>query len=121
MGFRFEPLDGDARVAIPLTGVTLADGWSRKFSEPIEFPNGETLVTLQDAIAWLAKSVPASEHNVQEVQVAAYYVAEAAENNGPMAFARIAMLKAINRSRPRDVTPARKAHRWGRRKLKRHE
>ena len=118
MGFRFEPLDGDARVAIPLTGVTLADGWSRKFSEPIEFPNGETLVTLQDAIAWLAKS---SEHNVQEVQVAAYYLTEAAENNGPMAFARIAMLKVINRNRPRDVTPARKPHRWGRRKLKRDE
>ena len=64
MGFHFEPLDGDARAASPLTEVTLADGWSRKFSEPIELPNGETLVTLQDAIAWLAKSVPASEHNV---------------------------------------------------------
>jgi len=101
MGFHFEPLDGDARAASPQTGATLADGWSRKFSEPIELPNGETLV--------------------QEVQVAAYYVTEAAENNGPMAFARIAMLKVINRNRPRDVTPARKPHRWGRRKLKRDE
>ena len=88
--------------------------WSRKFSEPIVLPNGETLVTLQDAIAWLAKSVPASEHDT-EVQIAAYYLTEAAENNGPMAFARIGMLKAINRNTPRE----RKPHRWGKRKLKR--
>jgi hypothetical protein len=61
MGFHFEPLDGDASAAASLSGVTLADGWSRKFSEPIELPNGESLVTLQDAITWLAKSVPPSE------------------------------------------------------------
>src|SRR6516165_4445904 len=39
----------------------MADGWSHKFSEPIELPDG---------ITWLAKSVPASEHNDHEVQVA---------------------------------------------------
>jgi len=97
----------------PNDGFSLVS-WLRKFSEPIELPNGERLVTLQDAIAWLAKSVPASEHDT-EVQIAAYYLTEAAENNGPMAFARIGMLKAINRNTPRE----RKPHRWGKRKLKR--
>ena len=104
----------------PNDGFSLVS-WSRKFSEPIELPNGERLVTLQDAIAWLAKSVPTSEHNTHEVQIAAYYLTEAAENNGPMAFARIGMLKAINRNKPRQLTPSRKSHRWGKRKLKRDE
>jgi len=121
MGFHFESFDGDASAAIPLSGVTLANGWSRKFSEPIELQNGGRLFTLQDAIVWFAKSVPASERDDHEVQVAAYYVTEAAENKGPMAFARIAMLKAINRNRPREFTPSRKPHHWGRRKLKRDE
>ena len=48
----------------------MADGWSHKFSEPIELPDGKKLITLQDAITWLAKSVPASEHDDHEVQVA---------------------------------------------------
>ena len=93
--------------------------WSHKFSEAIEPPNGERLVTLRDAIAWLAKSVPASEHDLPVVQMAAHCVTEAAENHGPMVFARISMLKAINRDKPREVTPSRKSHHWRRRKPKR--
>ena len=92
--------------------MTLADGWSRKFSEPIELPNGRRLVTLRDAIAWLAKSVPASEHSAHEVHLSAYCVTEAAASNGPMVFARIAVLRAINRHKP---------HHWGKRKLKRDQ
>jgi hypothetical protein len=99
--------------------MTLADGWSRKFNDPIVLPNGKRLITLRDAISWLAKSVPASEHDAQEVQTAAHCVTEAAENNGPMVFARIAMLQAINRNKPRQLTPSRKPHHWGKRKLKR--
>jgi hypothetical protein len=30
-------------------------GWSRGFDEPIALPNGKKLLTLKDAIAWLAK------------------------------------------------------------------
>jgi hypothetical protein len=95
--------------------------WSRKFSEPIELPNGKKLITLRDAIAWLAKSVLGSEHDAQEVQTAAHCVTEAAESNGPMVFARIATLQAINRHKPREFTPSRKPHHWGKRKLKRDE
>ena len=95
--------------------------WSRKISEPIELPDGKMLVTLQDAIAWLAKSVPASEHDDLEAQIAAHCVTEAAESNGPMVFARIGMLKAINRHKPREFTPSCKPHHWGKRKLKRDQ
>jgi hypothetical protein len=91
--------------------------WLRKFSEPIVLPNGKKLVTLRDAIAWLAKSAPPSEHDTHEVQIAAHCVTEAAES--PLVFARIAMLQAINRNKPREFAAPRKPHHWGKRKLKR--
>ena len=47
----------------------------------------------------LAKEIPHSEHTMKEVQTAAHCVTEAAENGGPLRFARIGMLQAINRPR----------------------
>jgi hypothetical protein len=52
----------------------------------------------------LAKEIPHSEHTMKEVQTAAHCVTEAAENGGPLRFARIGMLQAINRPRLRVVT-----------------
>ena len=75
--------------------------WSRRFDEPIPLPGGGKLVTLKDAIAWLSKEVPQAEHSMKEVQTAAHCVTEAAENNGPMQFARMGMLQAINRHNPK--------------------
>jgi hypothetical protein len=71
-------------------------GWSRRFDEPIPLPGGGKPVTLKDAIAWLAKEVPKSEHSMKEVQAAAHCVTEAAENGGPMLFAPMGMMQAIN-------------------------
>jgi hypothetical protein len=48
-----------------------ANGWRRRFDEPIPLPGGRKLVTLKDAIAWLAKEVPKSEHGMKQVQAAA--------------------------------------------------
>ena len=42
--------------------------WSLKFDEPIKLPSGGKLVTLKDAIAWLAKQVPKSEHGMKPVR-----------------------------------------------------
>ena len=71
--------------------------WSRRFDEPIILPNGKKLHTLKDAIAWLAKEIPKSEHGMKQVQAAAHCVTQAAENNGPMIFARIGVMRPINR------------------------
>ena len=76
-----------------------ATGWKRRFDEPIALPGGGNLFTLKDAIAWLAKEIPRSEHTMKEVQTAAHCVTEAAENGGPLRLARIGMLQAINRPR----------------------
>jgi hypothetical protein len=75
-------------------------GWKRRFDKPIKLPGGGKLFTLKHAIAWLAKEIPQSEHAMKEVQTAARCVTEAAENDGPMQFARIGMLQAINRHKP---------------------
>jgi hypothetical protein len=89
-------------------------GWGREFDEPILLPGGGKLVTLKDAIAWLAKEVPKSEHGMKQVQAAAHCVTEAAENIGPMVFARMGMMQA----KPVEFDPSRKDKHWGRRKLK---
>ena len=77
-----------------------ARGWKRAFDEPIKLPDDKKLVTLADAIAWLAKEVPNSEHGMKQVQAAAHCVTEAAENGGPLLFAKIGMMQAINRHKP---------------------
>jgi hypothetical protein len=93
--------------------------WKSKFDEPIELPDGRKLRTLKDAIAWLAKEIPKSEHTMPKVQVAARMVTEAAENGGPMIFARMGVLQAIYRYHVREFGTSRKPHHWGKRKLRR--
>lgn len=98
-----------------------AKGWLRRFEDPIILSGGRRISTLKDAIAYLANDIPELEHTMKEVQAAAHCVTEAAENNGPMIFARIGMMQAINRHRPRVFDPSRKDPHWGQRKLKRDE
>jgi hypothetical protein len=38
--------------------------WSRRSEEPIELPDGRKLKTLAEAMAWLAKEIPKSEHKM---------------------------------------------------------
>jgi hypothetical protein len=44
-----------------------------------------------------------------------------ADLGGPTMFARIGMMRALNRHHVREFNPARKDHHWGRRKLKRDQ
>jgi hypothetical protein len=39
--------------------------WKSKFDEPIPLPDGRKLRTLKEAVAWLAKEVPKSEHGLK--------------------------------------------------------
>jgi hypothetical protein len=96
--------------------------WKSKFDEPIVLPDGRKLRSLKDAIAWLAKEIPNSEHTMPKVQTAARMVTEAAENNGPMIFARMGVMQAVHRHDVQEFgTSSRKPHHWGKRKLKRDE
>jgi hypothetical protein len=93
-------------------------GWSRRFDEPIPLPRGRKLVTLKDAGNYITK-LPKAEHDADEWQAAMEALILVAESGGPTMFARIGIMRAINRHKPAEFDPKRKSPRWGKRKLKR--
>jgi hypothetical protein len=60
----------------------------------------------------MATEIPKSEHVMKKVQAAAHCLTEAAENGGPMTFARIGMMQALNRHRVRESASG-KTTQWG--------
>jgi hypothetical protein len=73
--------------------------WDDRFAEPIVLEDGTKLASLRQAIAHLAKFIPKAERNLPEVLTASNMMTKAAEQGGPVEFARIATLQAINRVR----------------------
>jgi hypothetical protein len=73
--------------------------WDDRFAEPIVLEDGTRLASLRQAIAHLAKFVPNAERNLPEVLTASNIMTKAAEQAGPVEFARVATLQAINRVR----------------------
>ena len=90
--------------------------WSLRFAEPIVLPDGRKLATLRDAVRHLAKMIPEAERDMAEVLTASDLLTQAAEHDGPVEFARIATLQAINRHVERVIDPTGKDKHWGRRK-----
>jgi hypothetical protein len=70
--------------------------WDSRFPEPIELP-GVRLTSLREAIVHLVNTVPSSERGTPVILTAAELITSAAERGGPIEFARIATLRAINR------------------------
>jgi hypothetical protein len=71
--------------------------WDSRFAEPIELPGGVKLTSLREAIVHLVNTVAAAERRMSVVLIAAELITSAAEHGGPIEFARIATLRAINR------------------------
>ena len=92
----------------------------RSFEEPIALPDGRKLKTFAEAMAWLSKEIPKSEHKTEKVQTAAYCVSRAAKHGGPM-IAQMGMMQAVHRHHKRVFNPDRKDTHWGKRKLKTHQ
>ncbi|MET4493105.1 hypothetical protein [Bradyrhizobium sp. LA7.1] len=67
-------------------------------------PGGKPLVTLRDAAHYVT-TVPKAEHDAPEWQAAMEALLLVAERDGPTMFARIGMMRALHRHRPKD-TPA---------------
>ena len=93
--------------------------WDSRFAQPIELPGGVKLASLREAILHLVNTVPSFERSSPVVLTAAEMITSAAERGGPIEFARIATLRAVNRHAVREFDPTRKEAHWGRRKLKR--
>jgi hypothetical protein len=94
--------------------------WGRKFDEPITLPGGRELVSLRDAASYIT-ALPEGEATAPEWQAAIEALMLVVELNGPTMFARIGIMRALNRGQVRQFNPARKDHHWGKRKLKRDQ
>jgi hypothetical protein len=92
--------------------------WSLRFAEPIVLEDGTELASLRQAIAHLVNTTPAAERGSPAVLTAAELLTNAAEHGGPVEFARIATLQALNRRVECTINPAGNAPPWGRRKPK---
>jgi hypothetical protein len=90
--------------------------WSRPFEEPIPLPNGRQLVTLKDAGTYITK-LPKAEHMAAEWQAAMEALILVATLGGPTMFARIGIMRALNRHVERVFDPSRKETHWEKRKL----
>jgi hypothetical protein len=92
--------------------------WDQEFFDPIELPGRKPLLTLRDAAMYITKQ-PKAEHDAEEWQAAMEALLLVAEHKGPRMFARIAVMRALNRHVERVFDPSRKNKHWGRRKLAR--
>jgi hypothetical protein len=81
-------------------------------------PRGRQLVTLGDAGTYITK-LPKDEHEAAEWQAAMEALILVATLGGPTVFARIGVMRALNRHVERVFDTSRKDKHWGRRKLKR--
>jgi hypothetical protein len=81
--------------------------WDSRFAQPIELPGGVKLTSLREAILHLVNTVPSSERGLPAVLTAAEMITSAAERGGPIEFARIATLRAVNRHAMREFNPDR--------------
>jgi hypothetical protein len=93
-------------------------GWKRPFDDPIPFPRGRQLVTLEDAGNYIT-ALPKAEHEAPEWQAAMEALILVATSGGPTMFARIGVMRALNRAVERVFNPNREDTHWGKRKLAR--
>ena len=86
-------------------------GRQRRFDDPIPLPRGRSLVTLEDAGTYITK-LPKAEHESSEWQAAMEALILVATSGGPTMFARIGVMRALNRHVERVFNPDRKDHHW---------
>jgi len=72
--------------------------WDRPFDHPVLLPRGAPARTLRDAAEYIRK-LPKAQHDRPEWRLAIQMLIDAAENRGPMLFARMA---SCGRWRPKE-------------------
>ena len=95
-----------------------AVSWERPFDQPVPLPGERPARTLRDAGYYIRK-LPELERNTREWRLAVQMLIDAAEDRGPVLFAKMGMDRALNRKVERVFNPDRKDPHWGRRKLAR--
>ena len=74
-------------------------------------PGRKPLVTLRDAAEYITE-LPKAEHDADEWQAAMQALLLVAEHDGPPMFARIGVMRALNRQVERVFNPSRKDTHW---------
>jgi hypothetical protein len=92
--------------------------WDQRFFDPITLPGWRKLLTLRDAAEYITQ-LPKAEHDAKEWQAAMEALLLVVEHDGPTMFARIGVMRALNRNVERVFNTSRRDHHWGRRKLAR--
>ncbi|TQF29155.1 hypothetical protein [Bradyrhizobium sp. UNPA324] len=81
--------------------------WQRAFDDPIPLPGGRKLITLRDAATYITK-LPKQEHDAPEWQAAIEALMLVVDLGGPTMFARIAVVRALNRHHKPSERPRKK-------------
>ena len=89
--------------------------WDERFFDPITVPGRKPLAPS----ATPRIKLPKVEHGAEAWQAAMQALLLVAEHDGPTMFARIGVMRALNRHVERVLGPSRKETHWGRRKLAR--
>lgn len=76
--------------------MTAQRGWARRFEEPIKLPDGRALATLRQAGDYITE-LPEATHTAAEWQAAMEALILVATLGGPTMFARIGIMRALNR------------------------
>jgi hypothetical protein len=92
--------------------------WDRPFDQPVPLPSGPPARTLRDAGNYI-RNLPKSERDTPEWRLAVQMLIDAAEDRGPMLFAKIGILRAIERPSKSGFGLSGKAPPLQQRKLKR--
>lgn len=80
--------------------------WDQRFFDPIILPGGRKLVTLRDAALYITK-LPKAEHDAKEWQAAMEALMLVAEHDGPTMLARIGVMRALHRHKPKAASASR--------------
>jgi hypothetical protein len=72
--------------------------WDSEFAEPIDLPNNLAATTLRQVTAYIGE-LPDAKQNSREWQNARKRIFEAADQGGSIWFARIAIIRALQRDR----------------------
>ena len=92
--------------------------WERPFDQPIPLPNGPPARTLRDAANYI-KKLSENERDTPEWRMAIQMLIDAAEDRGPMLFAKMGIHRTVNRRVKRVFKPSRKDPHWAKRNLAR--
>jgi hypothetical protein len=78
--------------------------WERPFDQPVPLPGERPARTLRDAGNYIRK-LPELERDTPEWRMAIQMLIDAAEDRGPMLFAKIGLDRALNRQTGGVINP----------------